>query len=224
MARVGVFVCFCGANIGDFVDVPAVVQEAKKIKEVKISIEYKYMCSDPGQGMIRDAIVQNRLTSVVVAACSPRMHEKTFRKALSDAGMNPYLLEVANIREHSSWVHQKDKKAATEKASDLIRMAVATSTIFGVRIHWEQSSVGKVSSSWAMRPPMDGLFSTRVTGIRASAMSSAAWIPAIPPPITRARLVTGTEISCSCSLAMDLAMAILIRSDAFSVAAFLSFW
>ena len=74
------------------------------------------MCSDPGQQMIRDAIVQNRLTSVVVAACSPRMHEKTFRKALSDAGMNPYLLEVANIREHSSWVHQKDKKAATEKA------------------------------------------------------------------------------------------------------------
>ena len=127
MARVGVFVCFCGANIGDFVDVPAVVQEAKKIKEVKISIEYKYMCSDPGQGMIRDAIVQNRLTSVVVAACSPRMHEKTFRKALSDAGMNPYLLEVANIREHSSWVHQKDKKAATEKASDLIRMAIAKS-------------------------------------------------------------------------------------------------
>jgi heterodisulfide reductase subunit A len=127
MARVGVFVCFCGANIAGVVDVPAVVQEAKKIKEVKIAIEYKYMCSDPGQQMIRDAIVQNRLTSVVVAACSPRMHEKTFRKALSDAGMNPYLLEIANIREHSSWVHQKDKKAATEKASDLIRMAVAKS-------------------------------------------------------------------------------------------------
>jgi heterodisulfide reductase subunit A len=127
MARVGVFVCFCGANIADFVDVPAVVQEAKKIKEVKIAIEYKYMCSDPGQGMIRDAIVQHRLTSVVVAACSPRMHEKTFRKALLDAGLNPYMLEIANIREHSSWVHQKNKKAATEKASDLIRMAVAKS-------------------------------------------------------------------------------------------------
>ena len=127
MARVGVFVCFCGANIAGVIDVPAVVQEAKKIKEVKISIEYKYLCSDPGQQIIRDAIVQNRLTSVVVAACSPRMHEKTFRKALLDAGMNPYLLEIANIREHSSWVHQKDKKAATEKASDLIRMAVAKS-------------------------------------------------------------------------------------------------
>jgi heterodisulfide reductase subunit A len=127
MARVGVFVCFCGANIADFVDVPAVVQEAKKIKEVKVAFEYKYMCSDPGQGMIREAIVQNRLTSVVVAACSPRMHEKTFRKALLDAGLNPYMLEIANIREHSSWVHQKDKKAATEKACDLVRMAVAKS-------------------------------------------------------------------------------------------------
>lgn len=127
MARVGVFVCFCGANIADYVDVPRVVEEAKQIKEVKYAIDYKYMCSDPGQQMIRDAIVQHRLTSIVVAACSPRMHEKTFRKALSDAGMNPYLLEVANIREHSSWVHQKDKKAATEKASDLVRMAVAKS-------------------------------------------------------------------------------------------------
>jgi heterodisulfide reductase subunit A2 len=127
MARVGVFTCFCGANIADFIDVPKVVEATKKIKEVKVSIEYKYMCSDPGQQMIKDAIVQHRLTSVVVAACSPRMHEKTFRKALLDAGMNPYMLEVANIREHSSWVHQKDKKAATEKACDLVRMAVAKS-------------------------------------------------------------------------------------------------
>ncbi len=127
MARVGVFVCFCGANIADFVDVQAVVEEAKRIREVKFAINYKYMCSDPGQQQIRDAIVQHRLTSIVVAACSPRMHEKTFRKALSDAGMNPYLLEVANIREHSSWVHQKDKKAATAKAADLVRMAVAKS-------------------------------------------------------------------------------------------------
>ena len=127
MARVGVFVCFCGANIADFVDVQKVIEEAKKIKDVRYCIDYKYMCSDPGQGMIRKAIVENRLTSIVVAACSPRMHEKTFRKALSDAGMNPYLLEVANIREHSSWVHQKDKNGATAKASDLIRMAVAKS-------------------------------------------------------------------------------------------------
>ncbi|HNW76323.1 MAG TPA: CoB--CoM heterodisulfide reductase iron-sulfur subunit A family protein [Bacteroidales bacterium] len=127
MARVGVFVCFCGANIADFVDVPAVVEESKKIKDVKFAVHYKYMCSDPGQQIIKDAIVQNRLTSVVVAACSPRMHEKTFRRAVAEAGLNPYLLEIANIREHSSWVHQKDKKSATEKAADLIRMAVAKS-------------------------------------------------------------------------------------------------
>ncbi|MDP4281674.1 MAG: CoB--CoM heterodisulfide reductase iron-sulfur subunit A family protein [Bacteroidota bacterium] len=127
MARVGVFVCFCGANIADFVDVPAVVEEVKKIREVKYAVYYKYMCSDPGQQIIKDAIAQYRLTSVVVAACSPRMHEKTFRRAVSEAGLNPYLLEIANIREHSSWVHQKNKKAATEKAGDLIRMAVAKS-------------------------------------------------------------------------------------------------
>ena len=127
MARVGVFVCFCGANIADFVDVPAVVEESKKIKDVKFAVHYKYMCSDPGQQIIKDAIIQNRLTSVVVAACSPRMHEKTFRRAVAEAGLNPYLLEIANIREHSSWVHQKDKKSATEKAADLIRMAVAKS-------------------------------------------------------------------------------------------------
>lgn len=127
MARVGVFVCFCGANIGDFVDVPQVTEEIRKIKDVKFATNYKYMCSDPGQAQIREAIVEHRLTSVVVAACSPRMHEKTFRKALVEAGLNPYLLEIANIREHSSWVHQKDKKSATEKAADLIRMAIAKS-------------------------------------------------------------------------------------------------
>jgi len=127
MARVGVFVCYCGANIGDYVDVPKVVEEIKKIKEVRFAFDYKYMCSDPGQTTIKDAIIREKLTSVVVAACSPRMHEKTFRKALLEAGMNPYLLEVANIREHSSWVHQKDKVAATKKAVDLIRMAVSKS-------------------------------------------------------------------------------------------------
>ncbi len=127
MARVGVFVCFCGANIADFVDVNEVVEETKKIKDVKFAINYKYMCSDPGQGLIKQAIIENKLTSVVVAACSPRMHEKTFRRAISEAGLNPFLLEIANIREHSSWVHQKDKKSATAKSCDLVRMAVAKS-------------------------------------------------------------------------------------------------
>ena len=129
MARVGVFVCFCGANIADFVDVDKVVEETKKVREVKFAANYKYFCSDPGQTIIRDAIVNNKLTSIVVAACSPRMHEKTFQRALIDAGMNPYLLEIANIREHASWVHQKDKVKATAKACDLVRMAVAKSIV-----------------------------------------------------------------------------------------------
>lgn len=125
MARVGVFVCYCGANIGDFVDVPAVCEQVRKLSNVRLVVDYKYMCSDPGQGKIREAIAKEKLTSVVVAACSPRMHEKTFRKAMIDSGMNPYLLEIANIREQASWVHQKDKKSATEKALAHIKMAIA---------------------------------------------------------------------------------------------------
>jgi len=127
MARVGVFICHCGANIADFVDVFKVTEEARKIREVKYALEYKYMCSDPGQSTIKDAIAEHGLTSVVVAACSPRMHEKTFRNALAAAGLNPYKLEIANIREHASWVHQSDKNRATEKAIDIVRMAVAKS-------------------------------------------------------------------------------------------------
>ncbi|MBF0408773.1 MAG: CoB--CoM heterodisulfide reductase iron-sulfur subunit A family protein [Candidatus Riflebacteria bacterium] len=128
MARVGVFVCSCGANIADFIDVDAVVHETKKIREVELAVNYRYFCSAPGQSLIRDAITAHRLTSIVVAACSPRMHETTFQKAALEAGMNPYLVEIANIREHSSWVHQNDKTKATLKACDLIRMAVAKST------------------------------------------------------------------------------------------------
>jgi len=127
MARVGVFVCYCGSNIGDYVDVKKVAETVSQFKDVKVVVDYKYMCSDPGQGHIKEAIVKDKLTSIVVAACSPRMHEKTFRRALTDAGLNPYMLECANIREHSSWVHQKDKDAATNKAIDLVRMAVVKS-------------------------------------------------------------------------------------------------
>lgn len=125
MARVGVFVCYCGSNIGDFVDVPAVCEEVRKHHNVGLVVDYKYMCSDPGQGKIREALAQNNISSVVVAACSPRMHEKTFQRAMKSAGVNPYLLEIANIREQASWVHQKDKISATKKAVDLIKMAVS---------------------------------------------------------------------------------------------------
>ena len=123
MARIGVFVCHCGENISRTVDSTAVAEAAKKMRGVVYSVDYKYMCSDPGQQMIKDAIDKHRLTGVVVAACSPRMHETTFRRAAAEAGLNPYLCEMSNIREHCSWVHE-DKPAATEKAIDLVRVMV----------------------------------------------------------------------------------------------------
>ena len=122
--RIGVFVCHCGTNIAGVVDVRRVAEAAAAWPDVVYSTEYKFMCSDPGQGMVKDAIVKHNLTRVVVAACSPRMHEPTFRKACAMAGLNPYLFEMANIREHCSWVHE-DKEAATLKAIDIVRTSVA---------------------------------------------------------------------------------------------------
>jgi heterodisulfide reductase subunit A len=123
MARVGVFICHCGENIGRTVDCPAVAAAAARMPGVVHSVDYKYMCSDPGQQMIKAAIAEKKLTGVVVAACSPRMHEPTFRRAAAEAGLNPYLLEMANLREHCSWVHEKDP-TTTEKAIDLVRLMV----------------------------------------------------------------------------------------------------
>ncbi|MDD4888991.1 MAG: CoB--CoM heterodisulfide reductase iron-sulfur subunit A family protein [Phycisphaerae bacterium] len=123
MARVGVFICHCGENIARTVDCPSLAAAAARLDGVVHAADYKYMCSDPGQTMVREAIVKHQLTGVVVAACSPRMHERTFRSAAAAAGLNPYLLEMANIREHCSWVHS-DKAAATAKALDLLRMMV----------------------------------------------------------------------------------------------------
>ena len=123
MARMGVFVCWCGANIAETVDCEEVARYAGMLPSVKIARSYQYMCSDPGQRLITDAIVEHNLTGVVVASCSPRMHEPTFRKAASIVGLNPHMLEMANIREHCSWVHP-DRRKATEKAKDLIRLSV----------------------------------------------------------------------------------------------------
>ncbi|MCE5224147.1 CoB--CoM heterodisulfide reductase iron-sulfur subunit A family protein [bacterium] len=123
MAKIGVFVCWCGSNIAETVDVKRAAETIAKIPGVVYSVDYKYMCSDPGQDMVKNAIKEYNLTGVVVASCSPRMHEKTFRKAASEAGLNPYMLEMANIREHCSWVHD-NKEEATQKAIDLIRMMV----------------------------------------------------------------------------------------------------
>ncbi len=123
MARMGVFICWCGANIAETVDCEAVARYAGVLPGVVVARSYKYMCSDPGQRLITDAIVEHKLTGVVVASCSPRMHEPTFRQAAATVGLNPYMLEMANIREHCSWVHT-NRREATEKAKDLIRLLV----------------------------------------------------------------------------------------------------
>jgi len=121
--RIGVFVCHCGLNIERTVDTQAVAAVLSEHPCVVHVADYDYMCSDPGQGLIRDAIDEHRLTGVVVAACSPAMHEPTFRRAAEEAGLNPYLVEMANIREHCSWVHH-DRAEATRKAIVITRTLV----------------------------------------------------------------------------------------------------
>jgi len=123
--RIGVYICHCGTNIAGVVNVKELVEYAKTLPHVLIAKDYTFMCSAPGQEMIKNDIRECKLNRVVVAACSPSMHEATFRAAVEEAGLNPYLLEMANIREHCSWVHPDDPEAATEKAKDIIRRAVA---------------------------------------------------------------------------------------------------
>jgi heterodisulfide reductase subunit A-like polyferredoxin len=125
MKRIGIFVCHCGTNIAGTVDVERVVQEVRKFPDVVYAVDYKYMCSDPGQALIREHIREDKLDAVVVAACSPAMHETTFRKAGEAAGINAYQTEIANIREQSAWVHEKQREAATNKAIDTIHTIVA---------------------------------------------------------------------------------------------------
>ncbi len=123
--RVGVFVCHCGSNIAGVVDIKQVVEYAKTIPDVVVVKENRYTCADPGQEEIRKTIKEHNLNRVVVAACSPRMHEPTFRKTVSEAGLNPFVFEMANIREFASWCHSSTPKEATTKAKDNITMAVA---------------------------------------------------------------------------------------------------
>ena len=123
--RTGVFVCECGMNIAGFVDCEEVRQYAEGLDGVVVSVRNRYTCADPGQEEIKKHIREHALDRVVVASCSPRLHEPTFRQCVAEAGLNPYLLEMANIREHCSWVHSTNREAATEKAKDIVRMAVA---------------------------------------------------------------------------------------------------
>jgi heterodisulfide reductase subunit A len=127
--RIGVYVCHCGLNIAGSVDCAEVAKFAAALPNVVLAQDNRYTCSDQGQAVIKKDIQEQKLNRVVVASCSPRLHEPTFRKACEDAGLNKYLFEMANIREHCSWVHLYDREAATEKAKDLVKMAVAKATL-----------------------------------------------------------------------------------------------
>ncbi|MBI3950484.1 MAG: CoB--CoM heterodisulfide reductase iron-sulfur subunit A family protein, partial [Acidobacteria bacterium] len=121
--RIGFYICHCGTNIAGMVDVIAVARYAATLPGVVVSRDYKYMCSDPGQELIQQDIQEHHLNRIVVASCSPLLHEETFRKATAKGGLNPFYFQMVNIREHDSWVHT-DGKAATEKAIDLVRAAI----------------------------------------------------------------------------------------------------
>jgi len=123
--RIGVYVCHCGLNIAGTVNCEDVAAFAATLPNVVLAKDNRYTCSEQGQELIKSDIQEHNLTRVVVASCSPRLHEPTFRKTCEEAGLNKYLFEMANIREHCSWVHLHDKEAATNKAKDLVRAAVA---------------------------------------------------------------------------------------------------
>jgi heterodisulfide reductase subunit A2 len=123
--RIGVFVCDCGSNIAGAVDTERVREYAASLPDVVAVVGNKYTCADPGQQEIQKAIYEHNLNRVVVASCSPATYEPIFRQCIQGAGLNPYLLEMANIREHCSWVTPGDREAATQKAQDIVGVAVA---------------------------------------------------------------------------------------------------
>ena len=125
--RIGVFVCDCGSNIAGAVDTEAVRTFAETLPGVTVAVGNKYTCADPGQQEIQRTIYEHNLNRVVVASCSPTSYEPIFRQCIEGAGLNSYLLEMANIREHCSWVTPGDREAATRKAQDLVKVAVARS-------------------------------------------------------------------------------------------------
>lgn len=129
--KTGVYVCHCGTNIASTVNVTAVAEFARSLEDVVIARDYTYMCSNPGQELLKDDIYTQKLNRVVVASCTPLMHEPTFRRACKEAGLNPFFVQMANIREHCSWVIN-DKDQATEKAKSLVSAAVE-------RVHFHQS-------------------------------------------------------------------------------------
>ena len=141
MQKIGVFVCWCGSNIAGTVDVAAVVEAVRQVPDVAYAVDYKYMCSEQGQELIRQAVHDYKLDRIVVCSCSPRMHEATFRKCAESVGINSYMVEIANIREQCSWV-LKDKAEATAKAIKLAKAAIAK-VRFNSPLHAGQSDVVK---------------------------------------------------------------------------------
>ncbi|MFX1465072.1 MAG: FAD-dependent oxidoreductase [Promethearchaeota archaeon] len=127
--RIGAFICHCGINIGGVVNVPEVVEYAKTLPNVVYTTDNLYTCSSDTQELIKEKIKEHRLNRVIVASCTPRTHEPLFRNTIEEAGLNPYLFELANIREQCSWIHMREPEEATEKAKDLVRMAVARASL-----------------------------------------------------------------------------------------------
>jgi heterodisulfide reductase subunit A len=126
--KIGVYICHCGTNIAGMVDVEAVTNHAATLGNVLVARHYAYMCSDPGQALIKDDIRDEGLDRIVVASCSPLMHETTFRRACADAGLNPFLFQMTNIREHCSWVSE-DPVAATQKPLEARRVEMKQSVV-----------------------------------------------------------------------------------------------
>lgn len=135
--RVGVFVCECGTNIAGSLDCDAVRDYAATLPNVVCSVKNRYTCAEPGQQEIKNLITEHDLNRVIVASCTPRMHETTFRQCVSEAGLNPYLMDMANIREHCSWTHMNNWDGATAKAKDIVKIAVARARLLQPQIESE---------------------------------------------------------------------------------------
>jgi len=123
--RIGVYICHCGSNIGGVIDPKSVAEYVSSLPGVVLAKDNLYMCADPGQKLIQEDIKEHNLNRVIVAACSPRLHEPTFRACVTEAGMNPFLFEMANIREQDTWVHSHEPDKALEKAKELVASAIA---------------------------------------------------------------------------------------------------
>jgi heterodisulfide reductase subunit A len=163
--KIGVYVCQCGGNISGTVDCGGVARWAEELEGVVISRDYQFMCSSPGQEMIKDDIREQGLDRVVVASCTPRMHEPTFQRAVAEAGVNPYCFEMANIREQCSWVHD-DREEATRKAQALVAAAVSR-----VR-HHQPLTINKVPIH-----PATLIVGAGITGIQAALELANAGYP-----------------------------------------------